>query len=149
MDLVGRDGELRAMRDALTATRAGRGGLVLLSGAAGMGKSALVSAFADEAARAGATVLEGGGWESGGAPAYWPWIQALRSLVRTAGISVVRPWAGAGGAAGAGAAANVEWARAAVAAMPAVLARKSRRETSGRFDMVFSGRDAGGETSGG
>jgi tetratricopeptide (TPR) repeat protein len=97
MDLVGRDGELRALRDALTATRAGRGGLVLLSGAAGMGKSALVSAFADEAAGAGATVLEGGGWESGGAPAYWPWIQALRSLVRTSGIPAVREWAGTGG----------------------------------------------------
>jgi hypothetical protein len=48
----------------------------------------LASAFADGAARAAATVLEGGGWESGGAPAYWPWIQALRSLVRTAGIDV-------------------------------------------------------------
>ena len=95
MELVGRDAELRFLRDALAAAGAGRGGLVLLSGPAGMGKSALASAFGDEAAGAGATVLEGSGWESGGAPAYWPWIQALRSLARLAGIATMREWAGA------------------------------------------------------
>ena len=94
MELVGRDAELRVLRDALAAARTGRGGLVLVNGPAGMGKSALVAAFGDEAARAGATVLEGSGWESGGAPAYWPWIQVLRALVRVAGLPAVRGWAG-------------------------------------------------------
>jgi predicted ATPase len=92
MELVGRDAELGVLRDALAAAGAGRGGVVLLIGPAGMGKSALLSAFGDEAARAEATVLEGSGWESGGAPAYWPWIQALRALLRVAGIATVREW---------------------------------------------------------
>ena len=68
----------------------GRGGLFLLVGAAGIGKTRL----ADEAARAaqarGLKALWGRCWETGGAPAYWPWIQVLRELVRPEG-------AGAGG----------------------------------------------------
>src|SRR5919107_1288034 len=77
MDLVGRTAELSALRDALVAARAGRGGLVLLSGPAGMGKTALATTFAAEAARAGVAVLEGGGWESGGAGADLSWVAHL------------------------------------------------------------------------
>jgi predicted ATPase len=45
VELIGRDAELRVLRDALAAAQAGRGGLALLNGPAGMGKSALVSVF--------------------------------------------------------------------------------------------------------
>jgi predicted ATPase len=57
--LVGRDPELGALRAALTAAIAGRGGLVLIGGAAGVGKTALAEAFAREAAEAGALVPVG------------------------------------------------------------------------------------------
>ena len=95
MELVGRDVELGVLRDALAEARRGRGQLVLVAGAAGMGKTGLVTAFADEAAGRGATVLEGAGWEAGGAPAYWPWTQVLRGLVRVRGADTVRSLAGA------------------------------------------------------
>lgn len=94
MELVGRDAELSVLRDALADARAGRGGLVLVSGAAGMGKTALLAAFADEAAKSDAVVLWGSGWESGGAPAYWPWTQALRRLVHRSGPEAVAADAG-------------------------------------------------------
>ena len=95
MELVGRDVELGVLRDALAEARRGRGRLVLVAGAAGMGKTGLVTAFADEAAGRGATVLEGASWEAGGAPAYWPWTQVLRGLVRVRGADTVRSLAGA------------------------------------------------------
>jgi predicted ATPase len=80
VSLLGRDAELSALLGALDDARAGRGRLFLLVGEAGIGKTRL----ADElAARAGedVRVLWGRCWEAGGAPAYWPWIQALRPLV--------------------------------------------------------------------
>ncbi|MHA6783060.1 ATP-binding protein [Pseudonocardia saturnea] len=83
MELVGRSAELRALDAALADARSGRGRLVLVTGTAGMGKTELVTA-----ATSGAdiTVLWGGGWEAGGAPAYWPWTQVLRGLARERGI---------------------------------------------------------------
>lgn len=80
---VGRQAELAELRAALESTIHGAGGGVwLLMGEAGIGKSRL----AEEAVRsvAGqATVAWGRCWEAGGAPAYWPWIQVLRALLRT------------------------------------------------------------------
>src|SRR4029453_19446648 len=38
----------------------------------------------------GMPVLGGRCWEAGGAPAYWPWVQALRSLVRDADAGALR-----------------------------------------------------------
>src|SRR6185436_10970005 len=56
--------------------------LVLLSGEAGIGKTRLADAFAVEARERGARVAWGRCWEAGGAPVYWPWLQAVRSLLR-------------------------------------------------------------------
>ncbi len=80
---VGRDRELEAMVRALDDARAGRGRLVLLAGEPGIGKTRLAVELAVRAAEAGATVVWGRCWEAGGAPAFWPWIQALRELVRS------------------------------------------------------------------
>jgi DNA-binding SARP family transcriptional activator len=79
--MVGRETELAVFDATLRAAGAGRGGLVLVAGEPGIGKSRLLDGFRTRAARAGAHVLAGRCWEAGGAPAYWPWIDALRPLV--------------------------------------------------------------------
>lgn len=76
--IVGRAAELAALESALGETRAGRGGVVLLVGEPGIGKSRLVEEVARLAE--GAQVVWGRAWEAGGAPAYWPWTQVLRAL---------------------------------------------------------------------
>lgn len=81
---VGRVGEIARLRAALEQARSGRGGLVLLSGAPGIGKSRLAAEFVREASSAGVRVLFGRSWEAGGAPPFWPWVQAIRAYLRTA-----------------------------------------------------------------
>lgn len=53
----------------------------LISGEPGIGKSRLTDELAKHAKDRGARVLVGRCWEAGGAPAYWPWVQALRSYL--------------------------------------------------------------------
>jgi len=79
---VGRAAELAALEAALLDAEAGRGRLVMLAGEAGIGKSRLADELASEAKRRGVQIAWGRCWEAGGAPAYWPWVQALRPLVR-------------------------------------------------------------------
>ena len=79
--LVGRTAEVRAIRDSITALAEGRGQVLLLAGEPGIGKSTLARCAAALAERWGAAVYWGFCWEAGGAPAYWPWTQLLRSLV--------------------------------------------------------------------
>ncbi len=52
--LVGRDRALMGLRAALAAALAGRGGLALISGEAGIGKTAIAEALCGEAAAQGA-----------------------------------------------------------------------------------------------
>ncbi|GII04582.1 hypothetical protein Pta02_65900 [Planobispora takensis] len=75
------------------------GGLVLVTGEAGIGKTALVTEAAEEARRRGALVLGGSCWDSDSAPGYWPWVQVVRALRRGAGAG---EWAAALEAAGSG-----------------------------------------------
>jgi hypothetical protein len=90
---VGRTGELGELRGALDEAHGGRGLLVLLSGEPGIGKTRLMQEAAREAGERGWRVAAGRCWEEGGAPAYWPWIQAVRAL----GGDVERFAAAAGG----------------------------------------------------
>ena len=83
--LCGRAAELVELRAALAGAASGRGRFLALTGEPGIGKTRLAEAAADLARDAGATVLWGPCWEGGGAPAYWPWVQALRALARQAG----------------------------------------------------------------
>ena len=46
--------------------------------------------------RRGAHVLVGRCWEAGGAPAYWPWVQVLRTYVRDSDPELLRSQAGTG-----------------------------------------------------
>ena len=78
--LVGRDVELRqvmlALDEARTATR-----VVLIEGEPGIGKTRLVEEAATAAAARDTAVLWGRAFEGGAAPAFWPWLPPLRSLV--------------------------------------------------------------------
>ncbi|MDQ6805067.1 MAG: AAA family ATPase, partial [Actinomycetota bacterium] len=59
---------------------AGRGRLFLLVGEPGIGKSRLGEELIAQAEARGTRVLIGRCWEAAGAPAYWPWTQALSAL---------------------------------------------------------------------
>jgi hypothetical protein len=77
---VGRARELDELRTALDQTADGHGSLFLLSGEPGIGKTRLMQELVHEARERGWRVATGRCWEGGGAPAYWPWIQAVRAL---------------------------------------------------------------------
>ena len=96
--LLGRERELAALRAALASASRGRGRLVLLSGEAGIGKTRLAETFAVEARDNGARVAWGRCWEAGGAPVYWPWLQAVRSLIRDLAPADLRRLIGPDGA---------------------------------------------------
>ncbi len=65
----------------LTAAYAAGAGLALVTGDAGIGKTALLSRFGADLAAAGAAVVWGTCWDGEQAPAWWPWTQALRGLL--------------------------------------------------------------------
>ena len=97
--LVGRDRELREGLALIEDAAAGEGGLVLISGEPGIGKSRLADELAGRARARGFEVAWGRCWEAGGAPAYWPWVQSLRALLRGADIDDLRAQLGDAGAA--------------------------------------------------
>jgi DNA-binding SARP family transcriptional activator len=96
--LLGRDRDLAELLPVVDAALAGSGGLILVGGEPGIGKSRLAEALAARARARGAQVLIGRCWEAGGAPAYWPWVQALRAYLRGLPHEQVRARIGAGGA---------------------------------------------------
>jgi tetratricopeptide (TPR) repeat protein len=76
---VGRLRELGELSAVLAEASARRGGLIMVTGEPGIGKSRLMEEFAGLLADQGWRVLTGRCWEHGGAPAYWPWIQVVRA----------------------------------------------------------------------
>jgi DNA-binding winged helix-turn-helix (wHTH) protein/tetratricopeptide (TPR) repeat protein len=81
--LTGRAQELAVLRAALGRAAAGAGGLLLVVGEPGIGKTRLAEALLAEARRAGHDVHEARGREERGAPAFWLWAQVLRSCAET------------------------------------------------------------------
>jgi eukaryotic-like serine/threonine-protein kinase len=79
---VGRQQELGEIRAAISAALAGRDRILFLTGEPGIGKTRLADEAATHAASRGMRVYWGQCFEDGGAPAYWPWIQILRSLLQ-------------------------------------------------------------------
>ncbi len=79
--LVGRDAERASAERALITAASGRGGVVLVAGEAGIGKTRLAEEVAAAALERGAAVAWGRSFESEGTPAFWPWVEALRQLV--------------------------------------------------------------------
>jgi len=93
---VGRDSELAQLLAGLEDVFSARGRLFLLVGEPGIGKSRLADELINQARVRGARILIGRCWEAGGAPAYWPWVQSLRTLVRGTEPGALRAQLGAG-----------------------------------------------------
>jgi DNA-binding CsgD family transcriptional regulator len=95
---VGREAELGALTVDLDAALAGRGGVVLVAGEPGIGKTRLAEELAAQATGRGVLVLWGRCWEGEGAPAFWPWVQVVRAYVQAAEPATLRQEMGAGAA---------------------------------------------------
>ncbi|WBB70724.1 AAA family ATPase [Micromonospora sp. WMMD812] len=78
--IIGRDHPAGLLRAELDRATTSHGGLVLVTGEPGIGKTTLVTAVAREARERGALVVGGACWDSASAPGYWPWVQVLRRL---------------------------------------------------------------------
>jgi hypothetical protein len=76
--LVGRADIKAAVVGALDEARSGSGQFLLISGEAGIGKSAVLSFLAETAGQS-CHVLRGFCMAGSGVPPYWPWIQVLRA----------------------------------------------------------------------
>ena len=81
--LIGRDGEMARLREALAQARAGAGQLLVIVGEAGVGKTRLIDEIAAEALPRDARLLLGRCYESDQILPFGPWVDALR----TAGVT--------------------------------------------------------------
>lgn len=88
--LVGRDSALARLRQALDDALRGRGGVFLVAGEPGIGKTTLLNAFADEAATRSVAVAWGQCWDATVVPAFWPWVQVVRTLSATSSVEADR-----------------------------------------------------------
>ncbi|HEY8077274.1 MAG TPA: AAA family ATPase, partial [Labilithrix sp.] len=77
--LVGRDREMQTLSGALSCAANG-GGLFVLVGEPGIGKTRLAAEAASRARDVGMRASWGRCWEAGGAPPFWPWREALEGL---------------------------------------------------------------------
>jgi DNA-binding SARP family transcriptional activator len=77
---VGRAHERGRLIGRLGEVQSGNGRLVLLSGEPGIGKTRLSEQLSAYARSQHMRVVWARGWEGDGAPAFWPWVQVLRTL---------------------------------------------------------------------
>jgi len=76
--LIGRESALAAASAVVDDARRGAGQFLMISGEAGIGKTAMLAALIGQAGP-DPLVLRGFCWEGDGAPPYWPWSQVLRA----------------------------------------------------------------------
>ena len=81
---LGRDDELTVLSAAWDRAATGSGGLLVIGGPAGLGKTRLLEELAARARAAGARTAFGGALDLEGAPPLAPWSEALRELIRDA-----------------------------------------------------------------
>jgi AAA ATPase domain len=86
--LIGRRGQLVVFDEALRGAARGTGGVVLVSGEAGIGKTRLAEEAARRASAEGFAVAWASCWEGGGAPPLWPWLQLLDGLGASTAVAV-------------------------------------------------------------
>ena len=87
---VGRRPLLDALAGHVAALSEGRGALVLLEGEAGVGKTRTVDELMAFAARAGVPAVRGGANPPAGAPPFWAWNEALRTLSKIRPMTTLR-----------------------------------------------------------
>lgn len=85
--ILGRDDSTSRLREDVERTVSSHGGLVLISGEAGIGKTTLVGSAVEHARAIGAIPVVGTCSSSPAAPALWPWTQMVRALHRALGTS--------------------------------------------------------------
>ncbi|HUG15233.1 MAG TPA: AAA family ATPase [Thermomicrobiales bacterium] len=90
-DPVGREQEQHELRGQLEKAMAGDGGLLLLGGEAGIGKTTLVGWLREQAEDGGALALSGGCYDLSVTPPYGPWIEVLRSYQPDAALPPLPP----------------------------------------------------------
>ncbi|MEU0554725.1 BTAD domain-containing putative transcriptional regulator [Dactylosporangium sp. NPDC006015] len=81
--LVGRGGEVRRVAERIELARGGAGGVLLVAGEAGLGKTRLAERAAELAGQSGLDVAWSRCVETSATPAFWPWTQVLRALPET------------------------------------------------------------------
>src|SRR5215468_3431791 len=90
MPFTGRTAERRRLIERLEESRAGQGGVVLLAGEPGIGKTRLLAEVAETARAQGALVLWGRCYEGEAARPFGPFAEVLGEYVRTAAPEVLR-----------------------------------------------------------
>ncbi|MGH8973002.1 MAG: ATP-binding protein [Acidimicrobiia bacterium] len=98
LPLVGRDGELSRLSSRLADAAAGGGGLAMILGEPGIGKTRLMDELSEQAWRDGAYVLRGGCFEAEWSPPFGPFAEALGAHVATARPEELRADMGPGAA---------------------------------------------------
>ncbi|MER7001625.1 BTAD domain-containing putative transcriptional regulator [Dactylosporangium sp. NPDC000555] len=81
--LVGRGPEGRRIAERIELAAGGAGGVLLVAGEAGLGKTRLAELAAQLAAERGLAVAWSRCVEASATPAFWPWVQVLRALPDT------------------------------------------------------------------
>ena len=84
--LVGREAEQRRLQIALSDAQNSEGGLILLGGEAGIGKTTLTRWLMTQADERGALPLIGGCYDLATTPPYGPWIEILRAYEPSDGL---------------------------------------------------------------
>ncbi|SDT17594.1 AAA ATPase domain-containing protein [Friedmanniella luteola] len=96
--LVGREAPLALVQRALVDARDGHGGLLVVSGEAGIGKSRLVEAAEDRARGLGLGLARGRAVDDPGCPPLWPWTRLARDRPALEAALAATPLEGVSGA---------------------------------------------------
>ncbi|OIJ25986.1 ATP-binding protein [Nocardioides luteus] len=91
-ELVGRAQEFDLLRSAVEPALAAGTAVVLLEGEPGIGKTCLLQEIARHAQDRAARVVWGHGLQGGGAPAMWPWVEVVRTLLESRSTTRRAEW---------------------------------------------------------
>ena len=94
--LVGRKSEVSRLRQSVDRAADGIGHVAMLAGEAGIGKTRISEELADYSLTRGVCVLKGRCHEQAGAPAFWPWLQAIREHVFREDAEILKAQLGVG-----------------------------------------------------
>ncbi|MEZ4569986.1 MAG: AAA family ATPase [Thermomicrobiales bacterium] len=90
--IVGRQHERRQLQECLDLAISGQGGLALVSGTAGIGKTTLVNDLINAARERNLLAVSGGSYALASMPPYGLWAEALRDYEPREGLPAAPPW---------------------------------------------------------